>query len=203
MTREDRIEDIVLREWGMFQQVNNEGGRASCQDDWPTFHIMRESQYACWTDELLEGMRQELISAAEEGRNLVMEKYARMMASTAPEQYAKMEHILPQIPEVCRQLTEEIVSVHCRWMQEHAERYPHLSARGRVLYTSQDTEWETSAETYLRGELLTWSEKMLRGYLTFVKSCEETGMNLVVEQDRHMVAAYGYDSLEEAEERYS
>ena len=203
MTREERIEDIIMREWDMFQHVNNEGGRASCQDDWPTFNIMRESQYACWPDGLLAGMQQELIRAGAQERNLVMEKYARMMASTAPEQYARMEPVLPRIPEVCRQLTEEIVSVHCRWMQEHAEQYPSLSSRGRVLYTSQDSEWETSAETYLRGELLTWSEELLRGYLAFVKSCEETGVNLVIEQDRHMVAAYGYDSLEEAEERYS
>ena len=31
------IADIVAEEWRQFQQVNNEGGRASCQDNFPEF----------------------------------------------------------------------------------------------------------------------------------------------------------------------
>lgn len=193
------IDEVVGREWDFFQQVNNEGGRADCQDNWSTFRVMRSSQYSYWPEPLIECVLSDLQKAEAEGRNPVMEKYARMMASTAPEQYRKLEPYLPAVDGECRMLTEQILNIHKRWMAEHAEKYPHLSARGRLLYTSQDTEWETSAETYFRGELLTWSKETLRAYLAFVQDCERQGVNLVVEQDRHMVKAYGYASVEEAE----
>ena len=126
-----------------------------------------------------------------------------MMASTAPERFRELEPFLPPLPEENRRLAEEITAVHCRWMQEHAQRYPALTSRGRVLFTSQDTEWETSSETYLRGELQTWSADLLRGYLDYVKSCEEKGINLVTEQDRKTVVQYGYATLEEAERHHA
>ncbi|MBO6164721.1 MAG: DUF4125 family protein [Lachnospiraceae bacterium] len=193
------VDEVVRREWEMFQQVNNEGGRADCQDNWPTFYVMRSSQYEPWPVELVALFREELVSAELAGRNLVMEKYARMMASTAPARYAEMEPLLPKIDPRCRELTEEIIEIHKRWMAEHAKRYPNLSARGRKLYTEEDTEWDTSAETYLRGELLTWSAPMLGAYLDFMRDCEQKGINLVIEQDRRMIAAYGYESLEQAD----
>ena len=79
------IDEIVRREWEMFQNVNNEGGRASCQDDWPTFHVMREAQYAPWPQDLLSRFLLDLVNAKLEGRNLVMEKYAYMMEFTEPD----------------------------------------------------------------------------------------------------------------------
>ena len=52
--REDKIFKIISIEWDMFQDVNNIGGRASCQDDYETFEIMRRSQYENWTEEMLD-----------------------------------------------------------------------------------------------------------------------------------------------------
>ena len=37
----------------MFQNVDNLGGRADCQDDFETFYIMRRSQYDNWTEEMV------------------------------------------------------------------------------------------------------------------------------------------------------
>ena len=43
MTKKERFIDAVVDiEWIQFQQVHNEGGRASCQDDRETFEIMRK-----------------------------------------------------------------------------------------------------------------------------------------------------------------
>jgi hypothetical protein len=89
--KQSLIDEVVRREWDFFQQVNNEGGRADCQDNWGTFRVMRSSQYACWPDALIQRINRDLAAAQAEGRNPVMEKYARMMASTAPEQYRKLE----------------------------------------------------------------------------------------------------------------
>ena len=47
---EELIEKIVMLEWKAFDKVENQGGRASCQDDWSTFSIMRKSQYMLWEE---------------------------------------------------------------------------------------------------------------------------------------------------------
>ena len=71
-----RIQEIVAMEWDMFQLVQNQGGRASCQDDWVTFEIMRSSQFRAWDDRTRESYWQDLHDARDTGRNLLMEKYA-------------------------------------------------------------------------------------------------------------------------------
>ena len=77
MTKKERfIEAVVDIEWIQFQQVHNEGGRASCQDDRETFEIMRKSQFLAWTEEVLESYLQDLRDAWKEGWNLLTEKYA-------------------------------------------------------------------------------------------------------------------------------
>ena len=83
MTKQEKIEKLIQMEWEDFQKVNNEGGRASCQDDQETFFIMRRSHFAPWTEELIDCVQADMDRAHEQGRNLVMEKYAWMMASTA------------------------------------------------------------------------------------------------------------------------
>ena len=44
---------IAKAEFEAFDKVQNEGGRASCQNNWPTFKIMRMSQYMTWTEDML------------------------------------------------------------------------------------------------------------------------------------------------------
>ena len=79
----DLVEEVIRREWDQFQRTENEGGRASCQGNWPMFHQMRASQFMTWPEDLLRSYLDDLDEANRVGRNLVTEKYARMMASTA------------------------------------------------------------------------------------------------------------------------
>ena len=44
---------IAKAEFEAFDKVQNEGGRASCQNNWPTFKIMRMSQYMTWSEDML------------------------------------------------------------------------------------------------------------------------------------------------------
>ena len=78
------IESITQEEWQQFQNVNNQGGRASCQDDYAQFHIMRSSQFSVWPDELLSSYYDDLVRARDEGQNLVFNKYAYMMERQTP-----------------------------------------------------------------------------------------------------------------------
>lgn len=69
MNRSEIAEDILNREWNLFQQVQNVGGRASCQEDERTFRIMRAAQFEAWNEAMLASYRQDLIQAEEAGRN--------------------------------------------------------------------------------------------------------------------------------------
>ena len=61
-------------EWELFDQVQNIGGRAVCQDNWSTFQIMRSSQLLPWPPELLSSYRDDLLEAKAAGRNPLSEK---------------------------------------------------------------------------------------------------------------------------------
>ena len=95
-TRDDLVETIVRMEWDAFQRTTNMGGRVACQGNWPVFHQMRASQFLTWPENLLASYRDDLKDAEYVSRNLVTEKYARMMRSTHPEEYAAT--IEPYIP---------------------------------------------------------------------------------------------------------
>ena len=66
---EKLIDKIIELEWMFFGLVRNEGGRASCQDDWKTFRVMRRSQFMAWTVPVLESWLDDLLTARAEGRN--------------------------------------------------------------------------------------------------------------------------------------
>ncbi|WP_373209615.1 DUF4125 family protein [Allofournierella massiliensis] len=194
-----RIAAIVDEEWRQFQQVQNEGGRASCQDDRDTFVLMRTSQFTPWAEEVLASYQQDLKRAGEEGWNLLTEKYARMMEHTAPQQYARLADRLPERSAERLQLQELLISIMMRWTREVERRCPHLMGRGRNLSSEQDGPWNVSSETYLRGELGTYSDETLRLYAQMVLELLSQGKNLVEQNMTCMARGYGYRSLEDAE----
>ncbi len=195
------IEQIVNMEWEMFQNVRNTGGRASCQDDFETFEIMRKSQFLVWDTSLLESYWQDLQEGKLQGRNLVMEKYAYMMESTAPEEYKEIAEGLPEISEEKQAMIEQITAIQVGWREEFAEKYPHLSGQARIIHTSEDTLNDISFETYLRGELKTYSMETLVRYGRNVVAFVREGKNMTEEIMRHTTAFYGYKTLKDAEEK--
>lgn len=199
---EEVMEDIIRMEWEQFQQVQNEGGRADCQDDPETFWIMRKSQFLVWPGEALESYLDDLKEAEKSGWNLLTEKYARMMESTAPKQYAELEKWMPVRSAQRIRMQEEMIKQKLHWEEEFAEEYPNLAGRGRVLYTSQDTPWNTSLETYARGELGTYSDRTVELLKREYDRMAEKKENLSYQIMEHMVRFYGYSSLDQAEERY-
>ena len=146
---------VVTAEWEMFSNVQNVGGKASCQMDPKTFRIMRSSQMDNWDDELLGSYLEDLLNARLEGRNLVTEKYARMMESTFPEEYAQLADSLPPLDLEAMAQVDDIVAAHVSWKEDLDNRFPSLADRGRPLRSRDDRPGWVSMETYLRAELRT------------------------------------------------
>ena len=197
--RNDLISQMLQVEFFLFQQVQNRGGRASCQDDFRTFQIMRGSQFSAWPTDLCESYWRDLDGALAAGRNLLTEKYARMMASTAPEAYAAMEHLLPPldpgVAELARALTDQTVA----WAEAARERFPYVCGSGRPIRSAEDGPYVTSLETYCYGELLTASRETLACFQRYYAAKAERGENLYIEIQTHTARLLGYGGLEEAE----
>lgn len=201
--KEQLVFDITRLEWDMFQHVYNTGGRASCQDNPDTFFKMRMSQWLAYSEDVLISYEQDCKSAIEKGDNLIWQKYARMMETTYPEEYETVKKYLPEISQESREKTEEIVKIHMEWDAFMAEHYPNIRKRGRVASTGEDSpEAGSSMESYLRCELLSYSEKTLELIYRETKAAYEQGENLLRDMIANEVQFYGYASLEEAEEKH-
>lgn len=198
--KEDLVEEIVKLEWEAFDKVENEGGRASCQNNFPTFSIMRKSQYLAWEDEMLTQYLSDFKEADLRGWNLITEKYARMMESTAPEKYEGLKENLPFLSDEKKAIIEEIVKVQVGWMEEFAVQYPKMAQNARTIHTYEDSEYDTSYETYLRGEISTYSDTMLLLYGRFIAELAQKGENLAERIMTNTALLYGYGSLKEAED---
>ena len=201
LTKDKLIDRIVDLEWNAFDKVQNEGGRASCQDDLQTFSIMRRSQYMLWSEEMLESFIVDFESANSRGWNLITEKYGRMEESTAPEEYAKIKDSMPVISDEKKKIIEAIVEIQVGMMEEFAKEYPKAAGEARSIHTSEDTPTNTSYETYLRGEISTYSDETLALYGRFVAEFAGQGRNIAKETIANSALLYGYDSLDDMESK--
>lgn len=189
---------IAKVEFEAFDKVQNEGGRASCQNNWPTFKVMRMSQYMTWTEDMLLQYLYEFKTNYEHGRNMVEEKYARMMESTAPAEYAVFADQLPALSDEKKAIMEQVIGLQVKWMEEFALEYPNLAEDARRIHTAEDLPDDTSYETYLRGELGTYSDRMLEMYGRYIVAHAQENRNVAREIMENTVHFYGYQNLEAA-----
>ena len=197
--RERLIKEVMELEWKQFDKVQNVGGRAACQNDYKTFRIMRLSQYKTWSIELLESFLGDLKAAENIGWNLIMEKYARMMKNTDPAMYRNVEEKLTPISESREQLQEIVIKIQVGWMESFADEYPRIAGGSRSIYSNEDSIYNTSYETYLRGEISTYSQQTFIRYASFISDILAEGRNLTKEIMTNTVQLYGYKSLQDAE----
>lgn len=195
------VNTIVEMEWKQFDKVENTGGcRADCQDNWETFYIMRKSQFLAWPEALLCSYQKDFLQANIAGWNMVMEKYGRMMISTDPEEYKELEPNFPIISDERLMIIEEICSIQVSWMEAFAKECPNVTKGARNIHTSQDSVFATSYETYLRGELKTYSDKTFKLYGKFVADLAREGCNLAFDIITNTALLYGCNTVEELEQ---
>ena len=196
---EELVKKVVRLEFEAFDKVQNEGGRASCQNNWPTFSIMRKSQYLTWTREMLMQYFYDFNREYRLGHNLITEKYGRMMESTAPEKYAEFKDQFPEISAEKKAVIEQIVRIQMEMVEALALEYPGVVKNARSLHTYEDNPEDTSYETYLRGEISVYSDKMLQLYGRYVAGAAQRGENLAHRIMENTAKLYGYRDLEEFE----
>ncbi|MGI6751779.1 MAG: DUF4125 family protein [Anaerovoracaceae bacterium] len=194
------IEQIIRSEWEMLQSVQELGERPCCKDGWGTFHIMRYSNFHPWTDRMLRSYLRDLNEAFKARRNLVMEKYAYMMEYTDYEYYRRnLEPHLPPMEEEKRGLISEISQYILDCEREFVRQYPRIGSMTNAIEAKNDTKTTTSIESYLKGELRTYSTLTLRHFVDFVRECRVKGINYSFLVREKTVQMYGYESLDDAE----
>lgn len=158
-SKDTLIRRIISEEYRMFSAVENIGGRASCQDDFDTFYIMRYAQHSIFTENTLESYLKDIEAAKAAERNLVTEKYSWMMEETDPIWFT--ERLSPYLPRISERKMRMVESMTLTFMEcyEHVKKqYPNMLALGRDPYNDQGG---ASIRLYFSSELKTWSEATL------------------------------------------
>lgn len=195
------ISQILKLEWPMFQAVKNVGGQASCQKRQDDFIVVRGTYYLVWDTPSLESLLHDFQTAQNDGRNLVTEKYARMMEYTDPDYYwTNLKPHLPDVPNDAIALTEKITALYLSWEEEFIQKYPGLAKRSRQLSNAMASS-ETGEKEYLMGELQTYSHETLRKYADHLVRVNSNQINLVFQIKEMTVKYGGYRSLEDAESK--
>ncbi len=197
---EELLEEIIAREWEMFHSTLSIGGPAWCQNEPEQFAIQRRSQFLGWDEATLRAWLEDLKAAQAAGENLFAYKYAYMMESTDPAGFASMKDRLPPVDGEKRALVEELVGQTLAWCEAFQEQYPHIAERGRPLRSESDGPFDTSVETYSRGEFSTYGVKTLRLLCARFRALAQEGRNIHAETVALEFSQQGFGDLETMEE---
>lgn len=198
ITKSELIEQIIAEEYRMFSRVENIGERASCQDDFHTFHIMRFAQHNIFGMNTLNSYLADIEAARRAGRNLIAEKYSWMMEETDPAYFAeKLKPYLLEISGRKMRLVDSMTTTLMRCYESIRQRYPDLLAAGRNPY---ENGAGVSIRLYFSGELKTWSENTLCLGCQDIIGLLEKHHNPVGMIYEKIMDLYGYSMAETAEE---
>jgi len=197
---EQTLREILDIEWDMFQNVQSMDGPAACQQNPKMFELTRSSQIESWSQEVAESYLDDLRWAQAEDRNLMTEKYARMMQYTSPCEYRRIEPSVRPLEPEAEAVIERLLPRLVEWQEEVVEKYPHVGAQGRPIRSYADNPYTPSFETYNRGELSTYSTQTLLLLEEHYSKLAAAGENPAEVILQNTVAKYGYASIERAEE---
>ena len=173
--REPLLDDVIERELIMFQAVNNRGGTSACQERPETFRLMRWMFFSVMSDEYLASYLADLKSAEKNGRNYMVEKYARM------------DDLIPPVTSDMESVSA-IADVEEGWVTELSAKYPTTFPPNQGVF-----------RRYLSAELETLSASTLALYAQRVAEAQTNGENLARIRYENMAKRAGLPSLEARE----
>ena len=159
MNKEILITDVVSNEWEMFTNTNNIGRRSSCQDQKGNFIASRAAYWNMFDEQVLSSYLNDLSNAKSNKINLAAQKYGYMMESTDPYYFKTIKHLLVPVSNKKLKLVDSIMLIYMKW--EESLISSSLDNKNRVLYKQYDSKYNTSVETYMKGELTSYSEETL------------------------------------------
>lgn len=151
--RQSLLRDIVEQEWRMFQATPNEGDPAVCQKNPHAFRLMRHMSHIVHDVPFLRSYAEDLRAGERNGRNFMIEKYARMADKLPPLQTSP--------------LLDEITEQESLFLREAAWKHP------RIFRAAQGQEFCT----YLRCELESLSLRSLELYAAEIRQARQQGIN--------------------------
>ena len=176
VSRATLLHEIIEKELAMFLATPNQGGTASCQQNPQGFRIMRRMSLSVLSETTLEHYQDDLRRAEARGRNLMVEKYARM------------DSLIP--PLQTTPLIDEIVRAETAFIQAASARFPHVIRHGG----------NSAFQNYLRCEAETYSPATLESYAADLRRAKHQGRNPAVERFRCLADLLGKASLEAFEQ---
>lgn len=201
MARSELVDTIVRLEWDDYARVRCIDGKASCSHQFEAFVHMRTALLSTWSGELLESYLDDVDEARRRGRSLMAERYAWMMQRTDEAGFEDVSGMLPILPyDMCERI-DHIAKIFLVWQAQANVLFPHLSKNGRPLLCEDDEPGRTSFETYLRGELKSYSPRTVAIYERYVLACWYEGENLAIDNLDNIARTYGYPDAATAEER--
>ncbi|WP_157471185.1 DUF4125 family protein [Halodesulfovibrio spirochaetisodalis] len=175
--REERIADVIERELAMFLNTKNMGGPASCQENPDMFRKWRWMIFSVLSDEYIASYRDDLIEAERTGRNLMMEKYARM------------DNLIPCVsPNIDK--VRKITVTERVWMEQLLKEFPLLFPQSLARF-----------DMYFPAEMETVSERSLDLYQACIDAALQRGENLARKRYANFYEKMGMGTLEELEAR--
>ena len=182
--REKYIAAIVELELEMFLTVPADGSY-SCQQDPAGFRLHRKAQFSIWSEDTLQSYQNDLTRAKADSINLMTIKYGRM------------QNIIPR--QNLNPLIEDLIAEQSSWQAEMIRKYPRLMAGARHQSQPDESTNDTSFETYLKGELETYSDTTLELLHRDMVQLDKTGGNGSEKIYDYLVKEMGYDSLAAAD----
>ncbi len=116
-----------------------------------------------------------------------------------PNEYEKIKFSLEELNEEKINLVNKIMEIYMKWEEEFFEKFPLYSSMGRPLYSTSDDMEDTSIETYLRGELSSYSQKTLTLFFNYIKKSDK---NLAIENMDYLAQMQGFENSTDVEEYY-
>jgi hypothetical protein len=186
--KNDIIENILAIELEMFLSVPS-AQKSTCQEHPESFKLHRRAQFSAWSRNTLKSYLHDLEKAMDDGMNLMTQKYARM------------DNLIPPLNN--NPLIDVIIGYQCTWQREMMRKYPGIMSGGRPLSSAEDSGFMTSFETYLRGELETYSDTTLEFLHQDILEKYAQGISMAEEVYHCLILDMGYESIEDAEQAVS
>ena len=161
--KDDLIISIIQQEWPLFNKTQNVGQRSFCQDQMANFIVSRHAYWSMYSTPVLQSYLHDLEVAHMKGQNLITYKYGYMMAYTHPDEFLTIQDKLPPI------------SI------EKQKETPGFDTNHRPIEAVNNSQTHTSVETYMTGELQSYSESTLENILAHFLQCAKNGINPVKE----------------------